>query len=247
MSVEDELTIAELAEQAGMTVRTLRDYHERGLLPPAKMKGRTGFYSAEHLDRVRIVTRLLDRGITLNGVRSLLEAWDRGEDLADILGVSAATTPPPPQALSATATVPAAELAERFRGVPDGLAAAVAAGLYEPVDENTYRPGDPALIELFDQLVADGLPIDRALDEIEMLRTDCDHIARQFTDLFVRTALRSYRRSARSERDIDRLAGELAVARARPSAVATGLIDRMVDSYLRSAVSRDLPGVLPDR
>lgn len=241
------LTISDLAEQAGLTVRTLRDYNERGLLPPPKMKGRTGFYGEEHLNRVRIVERLLERGITLNGVRGLLEAWDRGEDLADVLGVAATTTTPPArQETAGDGLVTAIALAERFHEIPDGLARAVMAGLYEPVDPNTYRATDPELVELFDELIEAGMPITRALDEVEQLRTDCDHIARQFTDIFLRTTIRSFRRSDRGERDVGELTAQLTAARARPGRVAAGVIDRFVERYLGSVVGRELADVFPD-
>ena len=80
-----EYTIDELAREAGTTVRSLRVYHERGVLPPPRVKGRTGFYGAEHLNRVRSSSRLLDRGIKLNGIKELLAAWDRGDDLGAMM------------------------------------------------------------------------------------------------------------------------------------------------------------------
>jgi DNA-binding transcriptional MerR regulator len=246
MEVDAELTINDLAERAGMTVRTLRDYNERGLLPPPKMKGRTGFYGDEHLNRVRIVERLLERGITLNGVRGLLEAWDRGEDLADVLGVAPTTTPPPTIDAEPDGLITAAEVADRFAETADGLARAVTAGLYEPVDPNTYRVGDPTLTEVFDQLVAAGMSTERALDEIEQLRIDCDHIARQFTDIFLRTTIRSFRRSERTEHDIHNLSAQLADAKTRPGAVAAAVVDRFVHRYLSSVVGRELTDVFPD-
>ncbi|MEV6391248.1 MerR family transcriptional regulator [Nocardia xishanensis] len=245
MAMEVELTISDLAERSGMTVRTLRDYNERGLLPPPKMKGRTGFYGEEHLNRIQIVERLLERGITLNGVRRLLEAWDRGEDLADVLGVATTPTPPPPQGTTPGALVPAADLAERFEAVPDGLARAVAAGLYEPVDQATYRVAEPALVEVFDQLLEAGVTSDRALDEVDQLRNDCDHIARQFTDIFVRTAVRKFQRSDRGERDVETLTAQLDSVRTRPGAITATVVGRFVERYVGSVVTREFPGVFP--
>src|SRR6266568_3289632 len=90
MAAGVEYTIDELARAAGTTVRSLRVYHERGVLPPPEVRGRTGFYGPDHLNRVHTIGRLLDRGIKLNGIRELLEAWDRGDDLGDILGVAEA-------------------------------------------------------------------------------------------------------------------------------------------------------------
>ncbi|MGK8508955.1 MerR family transcriptional regulator [Nocardia asiatica] len=83
MTAGVEYTIDELAREAGTTVRSLRVYHERGVLPPPQVKGRTGFYGADHLNRVRTISRLLDRGIKLNGIKELLNAWDRGDDLGE--------------------------------------------------------------------------------------------------------------------------------------------------------------------
>src|SRR4051812_18661675 len=130
MTAGVEYTIDELAREAGTTVRSLRVYHERGVLPPPQVKGRTGFYSADHLNRVRTISRLLDRGIKINGIKELLNAWDRGDDLGDILGV---IEPDSAETISAAAgdTIPATDVAERYRDVPHGLARVVAAGLYE--------------------------------------------------------------------------------------------------------------------
>ena len=68
---EREYRIAELARQAGITVRTLRYYRERRLLPPPRREGRIGWYSQAHLDRLRVIGQLLDRGHTLGGIGEL--------------------------------------------------------------------------------------------------------------------------------------------------------------------------------
>ncbi|MGH7856147.1 MAG: MerR family transcriptional regulator, partial [Candidatus Binatia bacterium] len=41
---DDALTIDELAKGVGMTVRNLREWRTLGLLPPAEMRGRVGYY-----------------------------------------------------------------------------------------------------------------------------------------------------------------------------------------------------------
>lgn len=245
--MESEFTIDELAREAGMTVRTLRVYNERGLLPPPQLKGRTGFYSEEHLNRVRIISRLLDRGIKLNGVRDLLEAWDRGDDLAAVLGVSASSAPAPPEpaAVATETTIAATELAERYSAIPNGLARVVATGLYEPVDATTYRVKDPHLVEIAAQLMSAGVPPTRVLDEIERLRDDCDHIARQFVDMFERTAVREFRRSDRKAQDVAELVGHLSMTRSMPGKVAGDLIGQYVARYLQH-LTREFGDILPD-
>ncbi|WP_280233687.1 MerR family transcriptional regulator [Nocardia cyriacigeorgica] len=226
-----EYTIDELAREAGTTVRSLRVYHDRGVLPPPQVKGRTGFYGPEHLNRVRTISRLLDRGIKLNGIRELLEAWDRGDDLGDVLGVSEESVEPAVDA-AAEETIPATELAQRYRAVSNGLTRVVAAGLYEPVDATTYRPADRRLIDVIDEMEAAGIPADEVLTEVERARTDADRIARRFVELFHRTAWQTYQRSARSAADRATLTESLGVTRAVPGRVMGELVDRFVARYL---------------
>jgi DNA-binding transcriptional MerR regulator len=80
--------IDDLARVAGTTVRSLRVLHDRRLLPPPRLRGRTGYYDDEHLARVRTVLRLQERGHTLAGIHELLAAWEAGRGLADVLGVT---------------------------------------------------------------------------------------------------------------------------------------------------------------
>ncbi|MEC3918395.1 MerR family transcriptional regulator [Nocardia sp. CDC160] len=217
---ETEFTIDELARETGMTVRSLRAYHERGVLPPPYLKGRTGFYNQEHVNRLQMISRLLDRGIKLHGIRELLEAWDRGEDLGDVLGVEETPEPGTEQTARLTGReatparrIPATHLAERYSEVPNGLARIVAAGLYEPVDVATYRERNPRLVALTEQLVTAGIPRTRALDEVERLRATCEHIARRFADLAESTP---------------------AALRTLPGQAAADLIDEFLTRYLDS-------------
>ena len=55
MEGADELTIDELAARVGMTVRNIRAHQSRGLVPPPRLVGRTGFYGAEHVRRLETI------------------------------------------------------------------------------------------------------------------------------------------------------------------------------------------------
>ncbi|WP_433574715.1 MerR family transcriptional regulator [Nocardia brasiliensis] len=169
MAVNGEFTIEQLAEEAGTTVRSVRVYHERGVLPPPQMKGRTGFYGPQHLSRVRTISRLLNHGIKLNGIRELLNAMDRGDQLSDILGVRV-------EGGAAEHVISADELAARYEEIPNGLARVVTLGLYEPADAAHYRITDPELVRLSDQLIVAGIPVAEVIDELEKIQIDCDRI-----------------------------------------------------------------------
>src|SRR3954462_2509477 len=60
-----ELTVDELAARVGVTVRNLRAYAARGLLPPPRMVGRTGFYGRQHVARLILVREMLAEGYSL--------------------------------------------------------------------------------------------------------------------------------------------------------------------------------------
>jgi hypothetical protein len=68
----DRCTIGELAEQVGMTVRNIRAYQARGLLPPPLVDGRVGFYTETHRERLRMIRRLRSEGFNLVAISALL-------------------------------------------------------------------------------------------------------------------------------------------------------------------------------
>src|SRR5438270_13656636 len=82
----ERLTIDELARRAGLTTRNVRAYQERGLLPPPVRAGRVGYYDERHLARLSIVGELLERGYSLASIRELIDAWEAGGDLGQLLG-----------------------------------------------------------------------------------------------------------------------------------------------------------------
>ncbi|MFF3554525.1 MerR family transcriptional regulator [Streptomyces tsukubensis] len=84
-----EYRIEDLAQLSGATVRTIRAYQDRGLLPKPERRGRSNVYGAAHLTRLRQIAGLLDRGYTLASIRELLEAWDTGRGLGGVLGLVA--------------------------------------------------------------------------------------------------------------------------------------------------------------
>ncbi|NNH73217.1 MerR family transcriptional regulator [Nocardia uniformis] len=232
MAVEANYTIDELAREAGTTVRSLRVYHERGILPPPLVKGRTGFYSPEHLSRVRTISRLLNRGIKLNGIKELLKAWDRGDGLSDVLGVIDETTTQSGKFPSET--ISAAELEARYRDVPAGLARIVSIGLYQPIDATTYRIANPRLLSIGNRLAETGLPITEVVGELENLYADCDRIARRHIDLFHRLGWARFQESQRTPEDLAEVTEQLAATRVLPGRATVALVSQLVLKYLET-------------
>jgi MerR family copper efflux transcriptional regulator len=75
--VPDTMHIGELADRAGMSLRTIRHYDEVGLLVPS---GRTtgGFrvYTAQDLERLLVIRRMKPLGFTLDEMAELLRVVD---------------------------------------------------------------------------------------------------------------------------------------------------------------------------
>jgi DNA-binding transcriptional MerR regulator len=83
-----EYRVDELAREAGTSVRNVRVYQDRGLLDPPRRQGRVGYYCQAHLDRLRLIGRLLERGYTFATIAELLAAWRSGAGLSRVLGVT---------------------------------------------------------------------------------------------------------------------------------------------------------------
>ena len=57
-SVRELLTLDELTNRVGMSVRNIRFYTTKGLVPPPIRRGRSGYYSPDHVARLELVQEL---------------------------------------------------------------------------------------------------------------------------------------------------------------------------------------------
>lgn len=184
MGTERGMTIDELARQSGVTSRNIRAYQTRGLLPPPRVEGRVGFYDDTHLARLRYVSSLQERGFSLAAIQALLEAWEQGRGLNDVLGFEEALTAPwsdeTPERVSLTQLL---EMFPEAAADPGLLQRSVELGLLVPAGEEFEAPS-PRLLEVGAELVAAGIPLAAALDEYERLAADAARIAARFVRLF---------------------------------------------------------------
>ncbi len=72
-TAKGEMTIRELAERTGMTVRNIRAHQTRGLLPPPVVRGRTGYYNEEHAARIALTREMQADGLNLEAIRRVLD------------------------------------------------------------------------------------------------------------------------------------------------------------------------------
>ncbi|MGI5220943.1 MerR family transcriptional regulator [Nocardia sp. CA-290969] len=222
MPAESEYTIDELARAAETTVRSVRVYHERGLLPSPEVRGRIGYYGSDHLNRLQTISRLLGRGMKLNGIRELLAAWDRGDGLADVLGVTDNSAEPPGR--PAPAGPPPSEADEPVHELPEYVQQALAAS-DDPFD--VYRVTNPRCSDLATRLTDAGLPAAATFHLVERMRAECDRIADRYAaEIFYVLAGQSYEQSERNPKDRTKLETDLAIARLIVTRAASELIDQ---------------------
>ncbi|MEU0986489.1 MerR family transcriptional regulator [Streptomyces sp. NPDC005953] len=172
-----EYRMEELAERAGITVRTLRFYRERGLLPPPRRAGRIAWYGEQHLARLRTITALLERGHTLNGIADLAKAFESGRDVGAALGLTEPTEETPVR-------LTPEELADHFEGevTPENLASALALG-YLAVDGGELVHISRRLLDVSAALVRQGVPLAAVLDAGQRVRAHADALADLFLEV----------------------------------------------------------------
>lgn len=187
-----EYRIDELAQAADATVRNVRAYQERGLLPPPRRRGRVGIYEDTHLARLQLIGRLLDRGYTVANIGELLTAWEHGRDLSEVLGleqmvVSSFFAHGLPE------TVDRDELAELLTaagddGPPDDhdvVARAIEVGLVVARRDDVRAPPrysvpNPRLLRAIAELIAVGFPAPEVFALCARIQRGADDTARHF-------------------------------------------------------------------
>lgn len=206
-----EYRMEELAAAAGITVRTVRFYRERGLIKPPRREGRIAWYDETHLTRLRTIAALLDRGHTLNGITELSEAFDRGRDVGELMGLGEPTEETPVR-------LTPEELADHFAGqvTPENLQAALDLG-YLGTDGEEIVHVSRRLLEVSSALVREGIPLAEVLSAASRVRAHADAMATLFTDMVLAHG---------TEKDVQRL---------RP------LAKSVVEAELSMALDRKLP------
>ncbi|MFZ3498135.1 MerR family transcriptional regulator [Streptomyces sp. 5.8] len=174
-----EYRTEELAEAAGIPVRTLRFYRERKLLPPPRREGRIAWYDDHHLARLRTIAALLERGHTLGGIAELTVAFENGRDvgqLGELLGIGWSEETP-------VRLTPEA-LADYFEGevTPENLATSLDLG-YLATDGEEIVHVSRRLLDVSSALVREGVPLAAVLEAGRRVREHTDAMAALFTEL----------------------------------------------------------------
>lgn len=179
-----ELTVDQLAAKVGMTVRNVRAYAARGLVPAPRMVGRTGYYDDTHVARLTLVRDLVDRGYTLNAVEKALDenpnlSHNHALDLLTLL-----TNPIEPASEPEEMSVKRLTEMARMEHDDEFLDKLAELGLLEVDDEETVTLLRPVLVRAGAQAMALGLSRDRVLELFDAITVSMQDLSRQFVDAF---------------------------------------------------------------
>jgi len=173
-----EYRIEQLAQAGGVAVDTIRFYQGKGLLDPPRRDGRVTWYSETHLDRLRRIRDLQQRGFTLAVIRRFLEGELESSDEAL---VEAVTVPTGPE------TLPMEELAARSGVAVPLLRALEQAGLLLAVgdgEEPRYPVEDLDVLTAGLKLVEAGVPLGALMELGAEHAVAVERTARRAVDLF---------------------------------------------------------------
>ncbi len=244
-----EMTIRELAERTGMTVRNIRAHQTRGLLPPPLVRGRPGYYNEEHVARIALTREMQADGLNLEAIRRVLESGDgAATEMFDFTRALRA-----PFEDEAPEIVEAEELASVWGtgGAldPDLMRRAEKLGILRALPDGRIEVISPRLESAAVALADLGVGPEGALATAEKLRRHADGVARAFVDLFVKEIWQPFDRAGRPEADWPKV--REALDRMRPLAsdallavfqIAMGeAVEKASEQTLRVAARRKKP------
>ncbi|MFC7217541.1 MerR family transcriptional regulator [Streptomyces polyrhachis] len=178
------LTVDELAARAGVTVRTIRFYSTRGLLPPPVIgPRRVGRYGPEHLSRLALIEELQHQGMTLAAIERYVQQLpaDLGPgELALHRALVATWQPDSPRSTTR------AELRRRAGRElsEEDLDRLAAMEVVTRTGDPEVLLADPALLQLGVRLLDVPIALETLLAAREVVLTHTRQAARELTRLF---------------------------------------------------------------
>jgi DNA-binding transcriptional MerR regulator len=176
------LTLEELTDRVGMSVRNIRFYTSKGLVPPPLRRGRSGYYTSDHVARLQLVQELQGHGFTLSAIEKYVAGIPADATPGDI---ALHRTMLAPWMADSLEEMPRAEIERRAgRGLSTAdLETLQALGVLEPCGRGRFRVSVSQLgvgLGLLDL----GYPIEAARAAHEVYTAHGRAIAEELYELF---------------------------------------------------------------
>jgi DNA-binding transcriptional MerR regulator len=179
-----EYTIDELAALTSVPSRTIRFYQSKGALMPPAISGRVALYGALHVERLKLIAQLQERGLRIDAIRELVKRIERGElNLAEWLGVERELTTS--WAHDQARTVTEAELLELAGTKRPGLIADLVRVKLIERHGDVFLVESPALLAIALKLEATGIDQDTLALAADILRKHLGRAVSELSDLLI--------------------------------------------------------------
>ena len=234
---EGALTIEQLAQETGMSVRNIRAHQSRGLLPPPELRARTGYYGPAHVTRLRLIQEMQAAGFNLAAIKHLVDDAASGDDVIDF--ARALMTPFESERPE---MIDGAELAERLGGelTPKLIARAERLGLVTPVGGDRYEVPSPTLLAAGESAVRFGIPLPMALDAIEQVTRHAEGMSRVFVKLFLDSLWKPFDRAGQPESDWPNVRAALEGLRPLASDAVVSVFQQRMSKAVEEAFGKEL-------
>jgi DNA-binding transcriptional MerR regulator len=239
MARDEGLTIDQLAQSVGMTVRNVRAHQARGLLAPPTIRGRTGYYGPEHVARLELIKDLQGEGFNLESIRRIIDRTPAGST-AEVLDFTRALTAPftdeQPQVVSLD------ELRERWgeQLTPELARRILELGFVRPLGDERFEVLSPRLERGAEELVKLGLPLEAAVEVTGRVGRHVEAVARVYVELFLEHVWRPFERAGEPEEEWPRVRETLDRLRPLAAEAVLAIFGLTMTREVEHALEREL-------
>lgn len=201
------LTVDELAARAGVTVRTLRFYSTKGLLPPPELgPRRVGLYGVEHLDRLELIEELQRQGLTLAAIERYLARLPEDISSLDLAIHRALVASWMPETAEETGRSRLERRAGRALSDADIARLAAMGALERTAEADVFRV-DPGLLPLGVRVLDVPIPLETLVAARAVVLGHSRATAHELHRLFRETVWKPYRESGPAPAELERMKG----------------------------------------
>jgi len=231
------LTIDELAQRVGMTVRNLREWRTLGLLPRAEIRGRVGYYDPAVVARIEGIQRLHAEGFPLDLIRRMLDAsGELGDEVMRFAGALRA-----PFREHDAPVVDLAEWETKWgSGGPDDLRRALELGLIRERADGRLEFTSARVARVGEALHALGLTMEEILDATAEIRANADRIADLFERVWLRHVWQPFLDAGMPEDSLPRLQEMLAEVQPLAMDAVVALFTVAMEAKIEEGIAREV-------
>lgn len=190
-SYAEELTVEELSARTGISVRNLRFYTTRGLVPAPMKRGRSAVYGPAHVARFELLQELQAHGLTLAAIERFFEGIP-ADAPAEQIALQRATLRP--LASHESAEVTRGEIDERAGRPLDATALddLVRMGAVTPLEDGRFAI-DEGRFRSSLRVMELGVPTDLVVACDDVYRRHAEAMAQELEGIFRETLWPAYK------------------------------------------------------